>query len=37
MRPLGAIELGAYIDEVGRRKGLLVTLSIMARGTILIA
>lgn len=37
MRPLGAIVLGAYIDEVGRRKGLIVTLSIMACGTILIA
>ncbi|TDN67363.1 MFS transporter [Paraburkholderia sp. BL10I2N1] len=37
MRPLGAIFLGAYIDEVGRRKGLIVTLSIMASGTILIA
>jgi MHS family citrate/tricarballylate:H+ symporter-like MFS transporter len=37
MRPLGAIVLGAYIDEVGRRKGLIVTLSIMACGTFLIA
>ena len=37
MRPLGAIFLGAYIDQVGRRKGLIVTLSIMASGTILIA
>jgi MHS family citrate/tricarballylate:H+ symporter-like MFS transporter len=37
MRPLGAIILGAYIDDVGRRKGLIVTLSIMASGTILIA
>jgi len=37
MRPLGAIILGAYIDKVGRRKGLIVTLSIMASGTILIA
>ena len=37
MRPLGAIVLGAYIDEVGRRKGLIVTLSIMACGTLLIA
>jgi MHS family citrate/tricarballylate:H+ symporter-like MFS transporter len=36
MRPLGAIFLGAYIDQVGRRKGLIVTLSIMASGTILI-
>src|SRR5881392_3804954 len=37
MRPLGAIVLGAYIDKVGRRKGLIVTLSIMAAGTVLIA
>ncbi len=37
MRPLGAIVLGAYIDKVGRRQGLIVTLSIMASGTILIA
>ncbi len=37
MRPLGAIVLGGYIDKVGRRKGLIVTLSIMASGTILIA
>jgi len=37
MRPLGAIILGAYIDKVGRRKGLIVTLSIMACGTVLIA
>ena len=27
MRPIGAIVLGAYIDKVGRRKGLIVTLS----------
>ncbi len=37
MRPLGAIVLGAYIDTVGRRKGLIVTLALMACGTILIA
>src|ERR1700750_495893 len=37
MRPLGAIVLGAYIDQVGRRKGLIVTLTLMASGTILIA
>ncbi|RQM50599.1 MFS transporter [Paraburkholderia bannensis] len=37
MRPLGAIFLGAYIDKVGRRRGLIVTLAIMASGTILIA
>ena len=37
MRPLGAIFLGAYVDQVGRRKGLIVTLGIMALGTLLIA
>lgn len=36
MRPIGAIVLGAYIDKVGRRKGLIMTLSIMATGTFLI-
>ena len=37
MRPIGALVLGPYIDRIGRRKGLIVTLSIMACGTILIA
>ena len=37
MRPLGAIFLGAYVDRIGRRQGLIVTLMIMALGTILIA
>ncbi len=37
MRPLGAIFLGAYIDRIGRRKGLIVTLAIMALGTVFIA
>jgi MHS family citrate/tricarballylate:H+ symporter-like MFS transporter len=37
MRPIGALVLGPYIDRIGRRKGLIVTLSIMAWGTILIA
>ena len=37
MRPLGAIFLGAYIDRVGRRMGLIVTLGLMAVGTISIA
>ena len=36
MRPIGAIVLGAYIDRVGRRQGLLVTLAIMAIGTLTI-
>ena len=30
MRPLGAIILGAYIDHHGRRKGLILTLILMA-------
>src|SRR6058998_2617418 len=34
MRPLGAVVLGAYIDHHGRRKGLLLTLSLMAIGTL---
>jgi MHS family citrate/tricarballylate:H+ symporter-like MFS transporter len=33
MRPV----LGAYLDRIGRRKGLIVTLAIMAIGTITIA
>ena len=37
MRPLGAIFLGAYVDRVGRRQGLIVTLALMALGTLLIA
>ena len=37
MRPLGAIILGAYVDRVGRRQGLIVTLALMALGTVLIA
>src|SRR5215472_2454196 len=37
MRPIGALVLGPYIDRIGRRKGLILTLSIMACGTILIA
>jgi MHS family citrate/tricarballylate:H+ symporter-like MFS transporter len=37
MRPLGAVVLGAYVDRIGRRQGLIVTLAIMAAGTILIA
>jgi MHS family citrate/tricarballylate:H+ symporter-like MFS transporter len=37
MRPLGAIFLGSYIDRIGRRKGLVLTLAIMASGTALIA
>ena len=37
MRPLGAVILGSYIDRIGRRKGLVLTLGIMASGTALIA
>lgn len=37
MRPLGAIFLGAYIDHLGRRKGLLLTLALMSIGTLTIA
>jgi len=37
MRPLGAIILGAYIDRKGRRIGLILTLAMMAVGTLTIA
>ena len=37
IRPLGAIVLGAYMDRHGRRKGLILTLSMMAVGTLVIA
>jgi MFS family permease len=37
IRPLGAIFLGAYIDSIGRRKGLLFTLALMSVGTLTIA
>ncbi|MFZ2077364.1 MAG: MFS transporter [Xanthobacteraceae bacterium] len=37
MRPLGGIFLGAYIDHHGRRVGLMLTLALMAVGTISIA
>ncbi len=37
MRPLGAVILGAYIDRIGRRRGLILTLALMACGTVLIA
>jgi MFS family permease len=37
MRPLGAIFLGAYLDRHGRRAGLLLTLGLMAVGTLSIA
>ena len=37
MRPLGAVFLGAYLDRKGRRLGLIVTLALMAIGTLTIA
>ena len=37
MRPLGAVVLGTYTDKVGRRQGLIVTLMLMAIGTVVIA
>jgi MFS family permease len=37
MRPLGAILLGGYTDRHGRRSGLLLTLTLMAFGTLSIA
>jgi len=37
MRPLGAVVLGAYVDHHGRRKGLILTLLLMAVGTLVIA
>ncbi len=37
MRPLGALVLGVYIDRFGRRRGLLLTLGLMAVGTLSIA
>lgn len=37
MRPIGAIVLGAYMDKHGRKKGLVLTLSLMAVGTISLA
>jgi MFS transporter, MHS family, citrate/tricarballylate:H+ symporter len=37
MRPLGGVFLGAYIDHYGRRTGLMLTLGLMAVGTLSIA
>jgi MFS transporter, MHS family, citrate/tricarballylate:H+ symporter len=37
MRPLGGVVLGAYVDRHGRRAGLIVTLFLMAVGTLVIA
>src|SRR5579871_5905963 len=37
MRPLGAIVLGSYMDRKGRCNGLILTLGLMAVGTLSIA
>src|SRR5690242_6459752 len=37
MRPLGAVVLGQYVDRHGRRAGLILSLSLMAVGTLSIA
>lgn len=37
MRPLGAVMLGSYTDHHGRKKGLVLTLALMAVGTLTIA
>jgi MFS family permease len=37
IRPLGAIIVGGYIDRHGRRKGLLLTLGLMAVATLVMA
>jgi MFS transporter, MHS family, citrate/tricarballylate:H+ symporter len=37
MRPIGALVVGAYVDRRGRRAGLLMTLGLMALGTLSIA
>ena len=37
IRPFGAVILGAYVDRRGRRKGLILTLTLMSIGTLSIA
>lgn len=37
MRPIGAIVLGGYMDKHGRKKGLILTIALMALGTLTIA
>jgi MFS family permease len=34
VRPIGALVLGAYLDRKGRKQGLILTLSLMAVGTL---
>src|ERR1043166_2418989 len=36
-RPFGAVVLGSYMDRKGRRKGLILTLTLMAVGTVSLA
>jgi MFS family permease len=36
-RPFGAVILGSYMDRKGRRKGLILTLTLMAIGTVSLA
>jgi MFS family permease len=36
-RPVGAVILGSYMDRQGRRKGLILTLALMAVGTVTLA
>ena len=36
-RPFGAVILGSYMDRKGRRKGLILTLTLMAVGTVTVA
>ncbi|OAJ57938.1 hypothetical protein A6V36_19695 [Paraburkholderia ginsengiterrae] len=37
MRPLGALVLGSYSDRHGRKKGLTLSIALMALGTLMIA
>ncbi|MBB2162594.1 MFS transporter [Gluconacetobacter sacchari] len=37
MRPVGAVVLGAYVDRIGRRRGLILTLALMSVGTLTLA
>jgi len=37
MRPLGALLLGSYADRYGRKKGLTLSIALMAVGTLMIA
>ncbi|MBE7211631.1 MAG: tricarballylate/proton symporter TcuC [Gluconacetobacter diazotrophicus] len=37
MRPLGAVVLGTFVDRIGVRRGLMLTLGLMAVGTLVLA